>query len=320
MPPAGRRAASRRRRLPRPPGRRAGAGRQHARRVPARPRPLPELARRGRRHRPGRRRRRARSRRIWPRCARATASIRRWPRRPRPGRSARCAGCTGSRSGRVWRPTTRAATVAPPASAQRLPKALPVDDVRRLLPRRRRGRSPPTTRSRCATGRCWSSSTAPAPGSPRRSAPPRRPRSVDEPASGAVLRGKGGRTRLVPVGGYARGRAGGLPGPGPARCWPRPAGARRRCSATPAAARCPGSGRGRSCAGRPRRPGSTRRACRRTRCGTRTPPTCSTAAPTYGSCRNCSGHASVTTTQVYTLVTVEQLREVYVLAHPRARG
>ncbi|MGB7982968.1 MAG: site-specific tyrosine recombinase XerD [Candidatus Nanopelagicales bacterium] len=32
------------------------------------------------------------------------------------------------------------------------------------------------------------------------------------------------------------------------------------------------------------------------------------------------GHASVTTTQVYTKVTVEHLREVYALAHPRARG
>lgn len=32
------------------------------------------------------------------------------------------------------------------------------------------------------------------------------------------------------------------------------------------------------------------------------------------------GHASVTTTQVYTLVTVDQLREVYVAAHPRARS
>ena len=31
------------------------------------------------------------------------------------------------------------------------------------------------------------------------------------------------------------------------------------------------------------------------------------------------GHASVTTTQVYTLVTVEHLREVFVAAHPRAR-
>ena len=31
------------------------------------------------------------------------------------------------------------------------------------------------------------------------------------------------------------------------------------------------------------------------------------------------GHASVTTTQIYTLVTVDQLREVYATAHPRAR-
>lgn len=32
------------------------------------------------------------------------------------------------------------------------------------------------------------------------------------------------------------------------------------------------------------------------------------------------GHASVTTTQVYTLVTVDKLREVYASAHPRAAG
>jgi integrase/recombinase XerD len=31
------------------------------------------------------------------------------------------------------------------------------------------------------------------------------------------------------------------------------------------------------------------------------------------------GHASVTTTQVYTLVTVDRLREVYATSHPRAR-
>jgi integrase/recombinase XerD len=30
------------------------------------------------------------------------------------------------------------------------------------------------------------------------------------------------------------------------------------------------------------------------------------------------GHASVTTTQVYTLVTVDRLREVYASSHPRA--
>ena len=32
------------------------------------------------------------------------------------------------------------------------------------------------------------------------------------------------------------------------------------------------------------------------------------------------GHASVTTTQVYTLITVDRLREVYATAHPRARA
>ena len=31
------------------------------------------------------------------------------------------------------------------------------------------------------------------------------------------------------------------------------------------------------------------------------------------------GHASVTTTQIYTLVTVDSLREVFASAHPRAR-
>ncbi|NBV90121.1 MAG: site-specific tyrosine recombinase XerD [Actinobacteria bacterium] len=31
------------------------------------------------------------------------------------------------------------------------------------------------------------------------------------------------------------------------------------------------------------------------------------------------GHASVTTTQIYTMVTVEQLREIYATAHPRAK-
>ena len=31
------------------------------------------------------------------------------------------------------------------------------------------------------------------------------------------------------------------------------------------------------------------------------------------------GHASVSSTQIYTLVTVDRLREIYATAHPRAR-
>jgi integrase/recombinase XerD len=31
------------------------------------------------------------------------------------------------------------------------------------------------------------------------------------------------------------------------------------------------------------------------------------------------GHSSVTTTQIYTLVTIDKLRESYALAHPRAK-
>jgi integrase/recombinase XerD len=31
------------------------------------------------------------------------------------------------------------------------------------------------------------------------------------------------------------------------------------------------------------------------------------------------GHASVATTQIYTLVTIDRLREAYLLAHPRAK-
>jgi len=31
------------------------------------------------------------------------------------------------------------------------------------------------------------------------------------------------------------------------------------------------------------------------------------------------GHASVTTTQIYTLITIDKVRETYAMAHPRAR-
>ena len=85
-----------------------------------------------------------------------------------------------------------------------------------------------------------------------------------------------------------RGRRSTTTSSGPGRRSRPAGGGRRGCSSTPAAARCPGRARGRSCGSRPSGPGWRPRS-RRTRCVTRTRPTCSTAARTCGSCRSCSG-------------------------------
>ena len=135
-----------------------------------------------------------------------------------------------------------------------------------------------------------------------------------------MLHGKGGKDRVVPVGGFARAAIEAYLVRGrPAFAAAGQGAGRGGCSSTPAAAGCRGRAPGRSCRRRPTGPA----------CGsTIGPHTLRHSFATHlldGGAdvrvvQELLGHASVTTTQVYTLVTVDRLREVYATAHPRGAG
>ena len=177
-----------------------------------------------------------------------------------------------------------ARAVKPPTPSRRLPKSLTVDEVLALLDGAggdSEADGPLTLRNRALLEVLYST------GARISEAVGLDVDDVDTQARSVLLRGKGGKQRLVPIGRPAvsaldaylvRGRPDlarrgkGTPGDLPQR---------PRRSAV-AAERLAGA------AGRRRAGGHHRRRCHRTRCGTRSRPTCSTAAPTSASCRNCS--------------------------------
>jgi integrase/recombinase XerD len=201
--------------------------------------------------------------------------------------------------------------VSPPSTPARLPKAIPVEDVERLLAAASVGDTPASLRDRAllevlyGTGARISEAVG---------------LDVDdvERDDGVVrLRGKGGKERIVPLGSYAaealaawlvRGRptfsARGIGTP--ALFLNARGGRLSRQSAWSVL---------RSCAERAHVGGHL------------SPHTLRHSFATHlleGGAdvrvvQELLGHASVTTTQIYTLVTVQRLREVYAQSHPRAR-
>ncbi len=206
-------------------------------------------------------------------------------------------------------PTDPARGVSPPTRARRLPKALDVSTVERLLAVPDSG--PLGLRDRAlleflyGTGARISEAVGAA---------------IDDLdlADGTVLlHGKGGRTRLVPVGGYARAAVDAYL----VRARPGLAAAGQGTPAVFLNAR--GGPLSRQGAW-----GILRRSAERAGATGVSPHSLRHSYATHlldGGAdvrvvQELLGHASVTTTQVYTLVTVDRLREVYATAHPRARA
>ena len=219
--------------------------------------------------------------------------------------------------------TDPAREVPPPSPPRRLPKAITLDAVERLLDAAGPGPDDPSADPRLlrdralleflyGTGARISEATG---------------LDVDELQLGAdpVVRliGKGGKHRVVPVGRYAaRSLEAYL-----VRARPGLAAASRRASAVPAVFL---NARG----GRLTRQGAwgvLHAAAGRARLDPETGVSPHTLRHSFAThmldggadirvVQELLGHASVTTTQVYTLITVDRLREVYAASHPRALG
>ena len=202
----------------------------------------------------------------------------------------------------------------PPTPAKRLPKALPLADVEAIL---EAAGAPGTTlalRDRALLEVLYGT------GARISEAVGLDVDDLDAVDGTVLLRGKGSKERMVPVGSYAREACRRLPGARPARAAsPTGDGHGRRCSSTPAAAGCRGSRRWAVLVKAAERAGVTRDV---------SPHTLRHSFATHlldGGAdvrvvQELLGHASVTTTQVYTLVTVDNLREVFADRAPAGPG
>ena len=205
-----------------------------------------------------------------------------------------------------------AASVKPPAPAKRLPKALPLGDVEAILEASGSAGTTLALRDRALLEVLYGT------GARISEAVGLDVDDLDTVDGTVLLRGKGGKERLVPVGSYAleavdaylvRGRPELVAaGSGTAALFLNARGGRlSRQSAWAVLVRAAG------------RAGITRDV---------SPHTLRHSFATHlldGGAdvrvvQELLGHASVTTTQVYTLVTVDNLREVFATAHPRARA
>ena len=217
--------------------------------------------------------------------------------------------------------------VKPPTPPRRLPKALGVDEVERLLHAAGdiTGTDALALRDRAlleflyGTGARISEAVGAAVDD--LDLGPVQPDGSGPYDAVAVLHGKGGRTRIVPVGGYARAALHAYL----VRARPALAAAGRGTPAVFLNARGGALSRQSAWA-------VLHRAADRAGLPVQGPHAVSphTLRHSYAThlldggadvrvVQELLGHASVTTTQVYTLVTVERLREVYATAHPRAR-
>ncbi|HEX7104405.1 MAG TPA: site-specific tyrosine recombinase XerD [Acidothermaceae bacterium] len=224
--------------------------------------------------------------------------------------------------------TDAAGAVRPPSPARRLPKAISVSDVERLLAAVGSGGSPRELRDRALLELLYGT------GARISEAVGLAVDDVDFDAGAVRLFGKGSRQRVVPLGSFARRALAAYLRVG------RPAllAASERSTGSTGSTGSVGSTAARGAVfvnvrgGRLSRQSAwsvLRTAAERAGLtGAISPHTLRHSFATHlldGGAdvrvvQELLGHASVTTTQIYTLVTVDRLREVYASAHPRALG